>query len=99
MAPRTFGLAPETPMLDDYKAAFDAHLDSVARQKLYDDRLSIVTWVDDANPTYAAEAAAFKDWRSKANTSMFAQLAAVQAGGVAPTIAEFIAELQVIIWP
>ena len=99
MAPRTFGLAPATPAIDDYKAAFDAHLDSVAQSKSYDNRITIATYAVSTNAVWAAEAQAFIEWRDAALASMFSQLAAVQAGGDAPTIDEFIAALPEIVWP
>ncbi|MEJ8308821.1 hypothetical protein [Agrobacterium larrymoorei] len=99
MAPRTFGLAPLVPAIDDYKTAFDAHLDSVAQSKSYDNRVTIATYAGSTNAVWAAEAQAFIDWRDQALASMFAQLAAVQAGGDAPTVAEFIAALPEIVWP
>lgn len=99
MAPRTFGLAPLVPAIDDYKAAFDAHLDSVAQSKSYDNRVTIATYASSTNPVWAAEAQAFIEWRDAALASMFAQLAVVQAGGDAPTIAQFVAALPAIVWP
>jgi len=82
-----------------YKAAFDAHLDAVAQSKSYDNRISIGTYATSTNPAYVAEAQAFIEWRDAALASMFNQLAAVEAGGVAPTVEEFIAALPVIVWP
>jgi hypothetical protein len=99
MAPRTHGLAPATPAIDDYKAAFDAHLDSVAQSKSYDNRVTIATYASSTNAVWAAEAQAFIEWRDAALTSMFAQLAAVQAGGDSPTVSEFIGALPTIVWP
>lgn len=102
MVVRTWGdalIAGELPTLDHYKAAFDAHLDAVAQERQYDNRLTIATYKGDDNPLWAAEAEAFLSWRTLALASMFAQLADTQAGGTPPTIAEFIAALPVIVWP
>lgn len=99
MAPRTFGLAPAVPAIDDYKAAFDAHLDSVAQTKNYDNRITIATYAGSTNATWADEAKAFIEWRDAALASMFAQLEAVQAGGEPPTVEQFIAALPEIVWP
>lgn len=99
MAPRTHGLAPLVPAIDDYKAAFDAYLDSVAQSKSYDNRITIATYASSTNAVWAAEAQAFIEWRDAALASMFAQLAAVQAGGDAPTVEQFIASLPEIVWP
>lgn len=98
MAPRTFGLAPETATIDTYKNAFDAHLDAVAQSKTYDNRLTIATYATSTNSTYAGEAQTFIAWRDNALASMFEQLAAVQSGAPAPTVEQFIAALPVINW-
>lgn len=99
MAPRTFGLAPLVPAIDDYKTAFDAHLDSVAQSKNYDNRITIATYAGSTNAGWAAEAQAFIEWRDAALASMFAQLAAVQAGGEPPTVEQFVGALPSIEWP
>ena len=98
MAPRTHGLAPLVPSINDFKAAFDAHLDFVAQSRSYDNRVTIATYASSTNPVWAAEAQAFIEWRDAALASMFSQLSAVQAGGDAPTIDEFIAALPSIEW-
>ncbi|TDW21080.1 hypothetical protein EV128_12249 [Rhizobium azibense] len=85
--------------LDAYKVAFDAHLDTVAQARQYDNRLTIATYITSSNPQWSAEAEAFISWRDQALTSMFTQLAAVQAGATPPTVEEFIAALPVIVWP
>lgn len=90
---------PIPTSIDDYKTAFDAHLDSVAQSKSYDNRVTIATYAGSTNAGWAAEAQAFIEWRDAALASMFAQLAAVQAGGDAPTIAQFITALPEIVWP
>jgi hypothetical protein len=91
-------LPPSEP-LNDYKAAFDAHLDAVAQSRQYDNRVSIATYAGSANPQWASEAQAFIAWRDLALGSMFEQLADVQAGGEIPTVEEFVAELPEIVWP
>jgi hypothetical protein len=89
-----------TETLDDYKAAFDAHLDAVAQDRQYDNRLTIATYVTSSNAPWAAEAQTFVAWRDAVLASMFAQLAAVQAGEIdPPTVEEFIAALPDIAWP
>lgn len=85
--------------IDDYKAAFDNHLDAAAQSKGYDNRLTIATYTVSSNPVWAAEATAFVEWRDAALASMFDQLAAVESGGTAPTVEDFLAALPVIAWP
>lgn len=89
---------PDVVTLDTYKIAFDAHLDSVAQSKQYDDRVTIATYTTSSNLTWAGEANTFIQWRDAALSSMFDQLAAVQAGEPAPTVEQFIDNLPVIDW-
>lgn len=84
--------------IDDYKAAFDNHLDTVAQSKGYDNRMTIATYTESTNPIWASEAAAFVAWRDAALASMFGQFAAVQGGGNAPTVEEFLTGLPTIQW-
>ncbi|MCQ1766117.1 hypothetical protein NOJ28_11280 [Neorhizobium galegae] len=88
------------PTLDHYKLAFDHHLDAVAAERQYDNRLTIVSYEGSTKPQWAAEAAAYIAWRDAALDYMFDQLAAVQAGEIAPpTIEEFIGGITPIAWP
>lgn len=86
--------------IDEYKAAFDNHLDAVAKERQYDNRVSIATYASSTNQAWSAEAQAFIVWRDAALIYMFEQLAAVQAGEIEPpTVAEFIAGIESIVWP
>lgn len=103
MAPRVFGnvVLPNDPVtLDHYKAAFDAHLDAVAQERQYDNRLSIPTYAGSSNAAWAAEAQAYIVWRDLALAYMFQKLTAVEVGEIAaPSVPEFIAGIDPIVWP
>lgn len=87
-------------LLSAYKAAFDAHLDAVARQRQYDNRLTIVSYKGSTNPQWNAEAEAFIAWRDAALSYMFDRLAAVEEGSIAPpSVGEFITGIDPIEWP
>lgn len=87
-------------MLAGYKEAFDAHLDAVAQQRQYDNRLTVPAYLGSTHQQWAAEAQAFIAWRDAALIYMFQQLAAVEAGEVAPpSVADFIAGISPIEWP
>jgi len=76
------------------------HLNAVAKQKDYDNALSIASYVDDKNTAWAAEAQAFTDWRSDVWTYALEQLSLFESGHrELVTVDEFIAELPVIVWP
>jgi hypothetical protein len=92
--------AQKATLLGSYKAAFDAHLDTVAQQHQYDNRLTIVAYLSSTNPAWAAEAEAFIGWRDACLAKMFELLAAVEAGQIQPpTIDQFISAMPVIGWP
>ncbi|OHV81599.1 hypothetical protein [Rhizobium sp. LCM 4573] len=87
-------------LLSAYKAAFDDHLDAVARERQYDSRLTIVSYLGSTNPQWNAEAEAFISWRDAALAYMFTQLAAVEAGEIdPPSIEVFVAGIAPIEWP
>ncbi|WP_046665433.1 hypothetical protein [Neorhizobium galegae] len=93
-------LPGSVPALDHYQSAFDAHLDAVAQQRRYSSRLTIVSYAGSTKPQWAAEAETFIAWRDAALDYMFDQLAAVEAGEIAPpTIEEFIGGITPIVWP
>jgi hypothetical protein len=92
--------AQRASLLAGYKAAFDAHLDAVAQERQYDNRLTIVAYLSSTNPAWAAEAEAFIGWRDTCLGKMFELLAAVEAGEIQPpTIDQFISAMPVIGWP
>lgn len=103
MAARLYGnamIAGQMPTLDHYKTAFDDHLDAVAAQRQYDNRMTIVCYAGSTNPRWAAEAEAFIAWRDSALIHMFQQLAAVEVSQIPPpTIEEFIGGITPIAWP
>lgn len=92
---------PPRPLTQaDFAAAVQDHLDAKAREREYDSLLTAVTYRNDPNAQYAAEAAALIEWRSDVWTYATAELAKVQNGTrPTPTVAEFIAELPGFVWP
>lgn len=69
-------------------------LDSKAQELLYDNCLSVCSYIDTGVPKFDAEGRAFRAWRSAVWAKGYEILAQVQAGerGI-PTEAELIAEL------
>ena len=62
-------------LVDRTKALITALLDSTVRQRGYDNIVSCVSYVGDANPTFDAEARAARAWRSAVYTAGYAILA------------------------
>lgn len=92
----------ETPAQaqDRLTAAVQRHLDATARGHRYDGILSACSYDGDPDPVFAAEAAAFKAWRSAVWRYGVGVLAAVEAGTrTVPTEAELMAELPAFAMP
>ncbi|AWC21372.1 hypothetical protein CO731_00823 [Aminobacter sp. MSH1] len=88
------------PSVDDYKAAIVAILDSKAQERRYDNAVSISTYVNSTNPSWAAEAAAFVGWRDAVWVYVYTELDKVMTGKrLQPTIAAFLEELPTMVWP
>jgi hypothetical protein len=92
---------PKPPTQSDFTAGIEAHVDAVARERDYSSAVSAVSYVDDPNPQYDAEARAFRSWRSAVWTYAIDQLGKVIAGErAAPESVEaLIAELPLMEWP
>ena len=81
-------------------AAIQRHMESTSIGRGYDSVLSISSYDNDPNPRFAAEAAAFKTWRSAVWSYAITVLAECTAGTrPIPTEAALIASLPLIIWP
>ena len=81
-----------------YQSAIQGHLDAKARERQYDNIQTAVTYRDDPNPVFAAEAAALFAWRSAVWTAAYAMLDEVDEGSP-PTVEAVIAELPTLTWP
>ena len=79
--------------------AVQQHLDDTARTRGYDSILSLCSYVNSGNATFAAEAQAGMDWRDAVWAHCNQVLADVQAGTrPIPTAVELILELPEINW-
>ena len=92
------------PTMDQIVAEFDTaltdHLDSTAKQKRYDNRITCMVRAGFAGP-FQAEGQAFATWCDNCNIMAYQMLAAVQAG-TAPmpeSPQAFIATLPAMVWP
>ncbi|MGV1823721.1 hypothetical protein [Agrobacterium vitis] len=83
-----------------FQLAIQQAMNAKARERGYDSMTTAVTYVDDKHPTFAAEAAALKDWRSDVWVYSLAELEKVIAKQrPIPTVAEFLNELPAFTWP
>lgn len=77
----------------------EAHYDTKAREKRYDNRLTCALRAGYAGP-FQAEGIAFAQWMDACNAYGYQVMAACLAGTrTTPTEAELLAELPVIVWP
>lgn len=90
----------EVATIAELTATVQLHLDTKARERNYDNILSLCTYATSTNPTFAAEGQAGLNWRDACWTKCYEVMAAVKAGiRTTPTSEELIAELPVLIWP
>lgn len=92
----------QQPTVEELQAKIQAQLtnavqrvlDNKAQELLYDNCLSVCSYIDTGVPKFDAEGKAFRSWRSQVWAKGYEILAQVQAGQRAiPTEAELIAEL------
>jgi len=98
---RVWTISPRPFTEADYAAAVQDHIDATARSRGYADGVSLASYAGDTEqPAWAAEAAAFISWRSRAWAFVYAQQAQVIAGERSqPTPTALVAELPTISWP
>ena len=90
----------EAATIAELTATVQLHLDTKARERNYDNILSLCTYATSTNPTFAAEGQAGVNWRDACWTKCYEVMAAVKAGiRTTPTSEELISELPVLIWP
>ncbi|MVA73582.1 hypothetical protein GOZ81_21295 [Agrobacterium vitis] len=83
-----------------YQLAIQQFMNTKAHERGYDSLTTAVTYVGDKHATFAAEAAALKDWRSDVWVYSLAELEKVIAKQrPIPTVAEFLTELPAFTWP
>ncbi|WP_429925036.1 hypothetical protein ACQY1H_06645 [Agrobacterium vitis] len=83
-----------------FQLAIQQAMNAKARERGYDSMTTAVTYVDDKHATFAAEAAALKDWRSDVWVYSLTELEKVIADQrPIPTITDFLAELPAFTWP
>lgn len=91
--------ATPTVTLQDYVTALTNHLDATARTKNYDNRITCAVRAGYPGP-FQAEGVAFATWMDIQNFKGYQILEDVQGSVIQqPTIAEFLAMLDPMVWP
>ena len=96
-------IPPSQPTIEQqishYEAALDAHLDGVAQQHRYRDRVTFAMRAGYAGP-WQAEGTAFGTWMDTCNAQAYSMLQDILSGAAEmPTVEEFIAELPPFVLP
>lgn len=87
-------------LIQSLTAAVQSHMDAKAKERNYDNMLSLCTYATSANPNFASEGQAGVVWRDAVWAACYEILAAVESGvRTAPTADELIAELPAFVWP
>lgn len=91
---------PEPPqptqeeIINQYRNAIQRLMDRKAQELMYDNIFTAISYENDKNPKYAAEAAAFKEWRSDVWTYGYSVLNQALAGEIEiPEISDFLESL------
>ncbi|MDR7147140.1 hypothetical protein [Rhizobium sp. BE258] len=92
--------AARPPKIEDYQNAIQALVDGTARDKQFNDGVTMASYVASTNEAWAAQAQAFVAWRDNVWQYAYSELAKVQ-GGVRPqpSVEAFLLELPEIAWP
>jgi len=101
VSPLTVGrqAAAQASLVAQYTDALTAHLDAVAQQRRYDNRITCALRAGYPGP-FRAEGQAFAEWMDGCNAVGYQILTQVQSGQRAlPSVAEFLAMLPEMQWP
>jgi len=74
-------------------------LNSTAKEKGYDNTLSIASYVSSVNQIWRAEAETFISWRDQIYNLVFAKYNEIDSGADIPLADTFVSSLPKIIWP
>lgn len=86
--------------LEEISAAVQAHMDAEARQRRYDNILSLCTYATSVNPKFSAEGQAGVQWRDAVWAQCYDMLAQYEAGlNQELSAEEVIASLPAMVWP
>ncbi|UIY28683.1 hypothetical protein LZK73_18305 [Neorhizobium galegae] len=86
--------------MEAYQAAIQAMIDETARSKLFNDGVTMASYVASTVGLWAAQAQAFVAWRDKVWQYAYSELSKVQAGERSqPSVDKFLGELPEIVWP
>jgi len=86
-------------LMDSYSAAVQNLLDSTAREKGYDNIISMTSYANSSNTKWAAEAAEAISWRDACWNESLVQMGNYLATGNKPSMEDFLAAMPTPNWP
>jgi len=86
-------------LMDSYSAAVQNLLDSTAKEKGYDNIISMTSYVNSGNAKWANEAAAAITWRDACWNESLVQMGNYLSTGNKPSMEDFIAAMPTPVWP
>lgn len=90
----------EAQIVDQYRNAVQAFIDSHASERQYDSGATLASYVNSTIPEWAAEAQTFVIWRDQVWAYALGELDKVKTGQrEQPSVEELLAELPSFIWP
>ncbi|MCP3177316.1 hypothetical protein MJO47_09415 [Desulfuromonas sp. KJ2020] len=87
-------------ILQQLTEAVQRHLDTTAKERNYDNMMSLCTYATSLNTKFQSEGQAGVEWRDNVWATCYQVMADVLAGTrPVPTEEELLAELPVFVWP
>lgn len=85
---------------DTYRVAIQALVDETAREKQFNDGVTLASYAASTVEVWALQAQTFVAWRDSVWQYAYSELGRVQAGErERPTVDDFLLELPQIVWP
>jgi|SRR5690606_30281586 len=87
-------------LIEGYKIGIAGHINSIAREKDYDNGIACITYANSTNATWEQEALAFIAWRDAVWAYAYPELDEFENGQREEIpVNEFLLELPAIVWP
>jgi len=86
-------------LMDSYSAAVQNLLDSTAKEKGYDNIISMTSYANSGNAKWANEATAAITWRDACWNESLVQMGNYLATGNKPSMEDFLAAMPTPVWP
>lgn len=86
-------------LYEECEAALQQRIEDTAKAKQYDDAVACASYKDSTNQQWAAEAAAFIEWRDICYEYAFDYMEKAEKGEIEPDFDDFVNGIPEITWP